>query len=535
MKKIIKVGSDFSGVGAFEQALKRLEIDFETVFACDMDKYARKTYIANYGKPAYYPENVYNREIPAESLDVYMTSPPCQAFSLAGKRLGKDDERGILFFNSHKFIQANKPRFFIFENVKGLLSHDGGKTFQEWIGLLGGKSINGMINMMPYSNAVPYHIYHTVINAKNHNIPQNRERVFIVGIRDDADNMFSWPQEQPLTKRLRDVLEENVDKKYYLSEKLVEKLLSQIDDISDNSGIQVIGNTNPSGNGMNGNVFHENGISPTLSTNKGEGIKVARWQNKQSGVVLDDIAGTLRASGGTDSRKMQHVVENTGAGHNDYVVKLRRTDEAKKKRSESLKNTGKDTGSFADRQYELVQQNYADTILANPNPVKDGLIGVIQLNQSTEFKQRKFSYIYRQTCGCGHNFIGSLSRLCPSCNMINSGYTNELRIKRKRKEVCIPVLTPDRLEKKQNGRRFKEDGEPFFTLTSQDKHGIYNGITIRRLTPTECFRLMGFPDTLVENARTAGISDSQLYKQAGNSIVVDVLTGIISGIKTLIK
>jgi len=127
MKKTIKVGSDFSGVGAFDQALLRLGIDYETIFACDMDKYARTTFIHNYGEPEYYPVNVYDREIPAESLDIYMTSPPCQAFSLAGKRLGKDDKRGILFFNSHEFITKNKPRFFIFENVKGLLSDDEGK------------------------------------------------------------------------------------------------------------------------------------------------------------------------------------------------------------------------------------------------------------------------------------------------------------------------------------------------------------------------------------------------------------------------
>ena len=92
MKKI-KVGSDFSGVGAFDQALKRLGIDYETIFACDMDKYARQTFIHNYSLPKYYPENVYNREIPTEPLDIYMTSPPCQAFSLAGKRKGEDDKR----------------------------------------------------------------------------------------------------------------------------------------------------------------------------------------------------------------------------------------------------------------------------------------------------------------------------------------------------------------------------------------------------------------------------------------------------------
>ena len=95
---MLRVGSDFSGVGAFNQALIRLGVEYKEVFACDMDKFARETFIHNYGKPEYYPTNVYDRDIPSESLDIYMTSPPCQAFSLAGKRLGKEDKRGILFF-----------------------------------------------------------------------------------------------------------------------------------------------------------------------------------------------------------------------------------------------------------------------------------------------------------------------------------------------------------------------------------------------------------------------------------------------------
>lgn len=218
---MIKVGSDFSGVGAFNQALIRLRIDYTEVFACDMDKYARQTFIHNYGEPAYYPTNVYDREIPSESLDIYMTSPPCQAFSLAGKRLGKDDKRGILFFNSHEFIQTNKPRYFIFENVKGLLSDDSGKTLSEWVNLLGGKSVNGNATMFPYPDAVPYHIYWKVLNAKDYGVPQNRERVFIIGIRDDADNSFRFPVEEHLTKRLKDVLEDEVDEKYFLSEQLL--------------------------------------------------------------------------------------------------------------------------------------------------------------------------------------------------------------------------------------------------------------------------------------------------------------------------
>jgi DNA (cytosine-5)-methyltransferase 1 len=217
----MKVGSDFSGVGAFDQALKRLGVNYETIFACDMDKHARQTYVHNYGQPKYYPENVYNREIPADPLDIYMTSPPCQAFSLAGKRLGKDDLRGILFFNSHEFIIKNKPRFFIFENVKGLLSDEGGKTFSEWVNMLGGKSVNGLPVLFPYETAAPYHLYWKVLNAKNHGVPQNRERVFLIGIRDDKDNSFQFPKDEHLSKRLKDVLEENVDEKYFLSEKVI--------------------------------------------------------------------------------------------------------------------------------------------------------------------------------------------------------------------------------------------------------------------------------------------------------------------------
>ena len=294
---MIKVGSDFSGVGAFDQALIRLNIDYKTMFACDMDLYARETYMANYGEPIYYPFDVYDRKIPKQSLDIYMTSPPCQAFYLAGKRKGETDKRGVLFYNSHEFIQENKPRYFIFENVKGLLSDAKGRTFQIWLDMLGGKTVNGNPVLFPRKDATPYHIYYKVLNAKHYGVPQNRERVFIIGIRDDADNNFHWPKPFHLVKRLKDVLETKVDKKFYLSERMINGFLNKqtkgfenrfkpltknsknsntvttsTTRISDNfisNKITKIGNTNPSGNGMNGNVFDAEGISPTLSTNKG--------------------------------------------------------------------------------------------------------------------------------------------------------------------------------------------------------------------------------------------------------------------------
>ena len=222
-KKVMKVGSDFSGVGAFEQALIRLGIDYANVFACDLDKYVRQAYIANYGEPDYYPEDVYERKIPEEPLDIYMTSPPCQAFSIAGRRKGEKENRGILFYNSHQFICQNRPRFFIFENVKGLLSDDGGKTFQRWVDYLA-RSVNGNPMIFPHEDSAKYHVYHTVLNTKDYDIPQNRERVFIVGIRDDEDNNFRFPKALPMTKKLKDILEDEVDDKYYLSAQMLKML-----------------------------------------------------------------------------------------------------------------------------------------------------------------------------------------------------------------------------------------------------------------------------------------------------------------------
>lgn len=98
-----------------------------------------------------------------------------------------------------------------------------------------------------------------------------------------------------------------------------------------------------------------------------------------------------------------------------------------------------------------------------------------------------------------------------------------------RKQTCCAVLTPDREEKRQNGRRIKEPGEPSFTLTAQDRHGVAlldENIRIRRLTPRECWKLQGFPDEYFDKAKAAGISDTQLYKQAGNSVSVPVAKAI---------
>lgn len=417
MKNCIKVGSDFSGVGAFNQSLKRLKINYEEIFACDMDKYARQTFIHNYGEPKYYPTNVYDREIPKESLDIYMTSPPCQAFSLAGKRLGKDDKRGILFFNSLEFIQINKPRFFIFENVKGLLSDDVGKTFSEWVNLLGGKSINGNTTLFPFEESVPYHLYWQVLNSKNYGVPQNRERVFLIGIRDDSDNNFRFPIEEKLNKRLKDVLENEVDEKYFLSEKL-----------------------------LNGIIRYSNTEGEIANVNKG----------RQSGQVFSE--------------------------NSKYISTLSACDYKMPKSIEIKSATSKG--------YEKAIEGDSINFSVSNSKTRRGRVGK-QVAQTLD----------------------------TACNQAVMVINNN--------PIVEYQLTGGKWDKthEQSGRVYSKNGiaPTIHTMGGGNQEPkIFEQFKIRKLTPRECFRLMDFPDTF-----SWPVSDSQAYKQAGNSIVVNVLAKII--------
>jgi DNA (cytosine-5)-methyltransferase 1 len=221
----MKVGTFFSGVGSPEQALRNLGIKHEIEFACDIDKYAKETYLKNF-KPKLYAEDITTldmKDLPY--VDLLVFGFPCQAFSLAGKRQGFDDTRGTLFYDALRYLKEHKPRYFIAENVKGLLSHDNNKTFQTIIDCLA-KTTNYQMSLMPFEN-LGYHIHYKVLNTKDFGIPQNRERIFIIGIRDDKDNNFNFPKEIPLELKLKDMLQDNPNSKYYLSEEQQKRLLER--------------------------------------------------------------------------------------------------------------------------------------------------------------------------------------------------------------------------------------------------------------------------------------------------------------------
>ena len=354
-----RVFSMFSGIGGFELGLSMSGKDVRLVGFSEVDKYAIEIFekqfkgIKNYGNATTIDET----KLP--NFDLLVGGFPCQAFSVAGKQRGFDDTRGTLFFDVARILKHKKPKHFILENVKGLLSHDNGRTMQTILGVL---------------SDLGYEYQWEVLNSKNFGVPQNRERVYIVGHLRGS----SRPEIFPITK------------------------------------------INPENNRLN--------KPKEITKDMSMAYRV---------YDTDGISTTLRAVGG-----------GVGAKTGLYQVGI-------------IKNRGK-----------ITDRN-------------------------------------KSTCLDANYYKG----------LDNHGARTGVEIR-----AC---LTPDRLKKRQNGRRFKDNEEPMFTLTKQDKHGVLINSQIRSLTPTECERLQGFPDGWTE-----GISDTQRYKCLGNAVTTNVVCEIA---KRLIK
>ena len=214
-KKRIRLLSLFSGIGAFEKALDKCDIPYELVAYCEIDKYASKAYAAIHGvsedKNLWDVCNVDAKPYKG-TIDLLTYGFPCTDISVAGQQKGFFDEEGNytrsgLFFEALRIIKDCKPRIAIAENVKNLM----GQSFLDAY-----HTVQESLDEAGYNN------YVQVLNAKNYGIPQNRERVFIISIRKDIDMGYVFPEPIPLQLCLKDMLEDKVDEKYYLSEKTIQ-------------------------------------------------------------------------------------------------------------------------------------------------------------------------------------------------------------------------------------------------------------------------------------------------------------------------
>jgi DNA (cytosine-5)-methyltransferase 1 len=208
----------FAGIGGirlgFQNAAEFHNVNAKCVYTSDIDVHSCKTYTKNYSNDNHNPLNditsIDEKLIP--DFDVVLAGFPCQAFSIAGKRGGFEDTRGTLFFDVARLIKEKKPKAFLLENVKGLLNHRGGKTL--------GTILNVLENDLGYKC-----IQHKVLNAKNYGVPQNRERIYIIGFKDGYGGGFKFPDTTNDSVRLSDIIEEKpVSVKYYVSDVYFESM-----------------------------------------------------------------------------------------------------------------------------------------------------------------------------------------------------------------------------------------------------------------------------------------------------------------------
>jgi len=205
-QRTLKIGTLFSGIGAIEQAFKRLNLNHSIIFAGDIDTHVKKSYFANYPihETLWHDDiTLFNALIHKNKVDLIVGGSPCQAFSMIGKRLGLEDTRGTLFYDFARIISETKPKVFIYENVKGLLNHDSGNTW---------RVVQDVFNQLGYK------LHSKVLNSKDYGIPQHRERIIVVGFKDHSVH-FEFPQPIPLEHSMQDFLEDFTDSKYYLGEK----------------------------------------------------------------------------------------------------------------------------------------------------------------------------------------------------------------------------------------------------------------------------------------------------------------------------
>jgi len=248
----LKLLSLCSGIGSPELAAARVWDDVRIVAACEIDKFSRQTYEANFDiDPQHYHDDVTAMDaMPyCHNTDALIGGFPCQAFSVAGLRLGFEDTRGTIFYDFVRILNETQPKFFVFENVKGLVGHGKEKDVEHevcFLDLFGeeqkvktttkgrnyfskkhnekeiGRTLSVMEDVL---DGTGYFWTWEVLNTKDFGVPQNRERIFMVGFKLEEDfNNFSFPDAFPLEKRLEDILEDDVDEKYFLNERQIENI-----------------------------------------------------------------------------------------------------------------------------------------------------------------------------------------------------------------------------------------------------------------------------------------------------------------------
>lgn len=456
---MLRVFESFAGIGTQRMALERAGIDHEVVGICEIDKYAINSYQAIHGDINNYGDisKINPKDLP--DFDLFTYSFPCVDLSMAGKQKGFEKGSGTrssLLWECEKIIEAKRPKYLLMENVKALTFKKNEVGYYKWLNIL---------TSLGYTN------YSKVLNAKDYGVPQNRERVFCISILDD-DQGFEFPEKQVLTTRLKDVLEDKVDEKYYLSNDRVKQLVG----IVRNWGVK--GKT----------VFDS-------SINEPKEKEVANCiTTRQRGISIRKSEGNVVIEPEIFQTHMLNKVTRKNPSDNRVYDK------------EGISPTlTTQTG------YKIPQITIGlPSIAASRGRLTDGKF-VQQLELNTSGLSNTITSVQKD------NYL------------ITGDKEPSLTIKNGTKKGYLEAKSGDGIDLINatcNNRRGRVQHDLSQTLTCGDNRGVVtNDLRIRKLTPLEYWRLMGIEDEDFYKAKKVN-SDSQLYKQAGNAIVVDVLAAI---------
>ncbi len=396
----LKVLELFGGIGACSTALKRLNINYEIVDYVEIDKYAVKSFNAIHNTN-FEPQDISNWDKDIK-VDLIMHGSPCQDFSLAGKQAGGDEGSGTrssLMYETIRIVEKLKPKYVIWENVKNLLSKTHKHNFDNYLKTL---------EELGYTN------YYQILNAKDYEIPQNRERVFTISILNNS-KYFEFPVKQELKLKLKDMLDKEVDEKYYLSEKMINYITAD----------------NEKWNGSKESIINKD-IATTINTSEGS------RRCDASNYICDDVENNFNLKI-KNATKQGYLEAHDGDGI--YISNI-------------------------DKKRGTVQKEMIPTLKTSLD------IGVVT-------KEIIIGSTQKHAAVSENGIVPTLT----SSTGIGGGH--------------VPMHNYD--------------------------------LKIRKLTPKECWKLMGFNEEEFEKAARVN-SNAQLYKQAGNSIVVNVLQAILKNL-----
>ena len=589
----------FAGIGSQTQALTNIGIAHKVVAISEIDKYAIQSYEAMHGKANNLGDIRKIEELP--DADLWTYSFPCQDISVAGKGAGiKEGTRSGLLFEVERLLRVASekgtlPKYLLLENVKNLVSKKFKADFDKWLDFLA---------ELGYTN------YWKVLNAKDYGIPQNRERVFCVSIRGEH-KPFVFPKPKELTIRLRDMIDEMVEEKFYLKENTIRSILrstfnSRRDSIRPGDGLantllardwrgpqcvqvgEVVGEKWDKMHDISKRVYEPDGIAPTVHCQQGGNteLKIAEdfvlgGLQKHQTPRTDGISPTLTEAMGKGGGQTPIIIDTAEPKERFY-----------KQAFETLKENECKVGDTIDAFNKKVNKSgVCPTLTTRPEGFKTAILPVVgamrgrnpedpsdrtagvpterrlEINEKglcnalttvqkdnlvieedkTDYVSRRYNEFIEENGYVPEMFVAynktEIKDVAPTLTGQCSSPSGSSAVLKLETPVKVNVANKKGYEEANPGdyvnitypgsktKRGRVGNGVAHTLTCGDGNAVITeNVRIRKLTPRECLRLMGWKDEQIDKIVAAKISGTQQYRQAGNGIVVQVLEAIFKAL-----